>query len=490
VCSPRDAFVRVIDHGVNGFLCETVDEWEASLALLVTDSAQRAEIGAAANTTVVNHYSPEIISKQQVLPLLALFQRNSNTLRILCVNCYYSPRSYGGATIVAEELNKRINACDGFEVHAFTSVPSFVTGRYSTQRYEADGINVYGMALPDRLDEKEQFENAQCTEAFASVLAVVQPDIVHFHSIQGIGVSVLDQCIQRGINYVVTLHDAWWLCGRQFMINRAGDYCGQEKIDLQVCAKCVDNNKLNLYRSERLAAALQNASALLAPSRYFADFYIANGFANVLVNKNGVVKPSKTLRFRRSESLRFGYVGGITKIKGFHLIKKVFSDLAGVNVKLVLVDNTLSIGFSSYDQQHLAGIPNVEVVPAYTQDTIDDFFARIDVLLFPTQWKESFGLTVREALARNVWVIATDAGGVVEDIVPGRNGYIIPFRDTGQALKQAVTDTLAHYDSISPGDKISLGATDITFFEDQAAELAALFRKVAATDSLGTTRNG
>ncbi len=50
------------------------------------------------------------------------------------------------------------------------------------------------------------------------------------------------------------------------------------------------------------------------------------------------------------------------------------------------------------------------------------------MLLFPTQWK-SFGLTVREALIRDVWVIATDAGGVVEDIVDGKNGNIIPFDD-------------------------------------------------------------
>lgn len=480
VCSPRAAFAQVMIHGQNGLLCETDDEWEAALTLLVTDNAKRNEVGEAAYTTIRQRYLPESIARQQVAPLLACHDRNPDTLRVLSVNCFYYPRSYGGATIVAEEVNKQINNKDGFQVHVFTALPSSVAPSYTTRRYEVDGINVYGVGLPDRLDEKTQFENPEIVDAFGNVLAVVQPDIVHFHCIQGIGVSVVDLCVRKSIKYVITLHDAWWLCGRQFMINRKGKYCEQKKIDLAVCATCVDNHHLNLYRSERLIAALRHASALLTPSRFFADFYIANGFTNVQVNKNGVLKPGSTSRFRRKGPLRFGYVGGNTKVKGFHLVKKVFSGLAGSNVRLMLVDNMLSLGFTSYHQQDLAGIPKAKIVPAYTQSNIDDFFAKIDVLLFPTQWKESFGLTVREALARNVWVIATDAGGVIEDIKPGQNGYIVPFGDTGEGLKQAVIDTLRHFEQITPGEEILLGTTDITFFEDQAAELEAILKQVHA----------
>ena len=488
VCSPRAAFSQVIIHGENGFLCETDEDWEAALTLLVTDTAKRAEISEAAYLSVMRHYSPESIAHQQVAPLLEHHDRNTDTLRVLSVNCLYYPRSFGGATIVAEEVNKRINALNGFEVHVFTALPSSVAPPYTTRRYEADGISVYGVGLPDRLDEKTGFENPEIVDAFANVLAVVQPDIVHFHCIQGIGVSVIDLCIKKDIKYVITLHDAWWLCARQFMINKQGNYCEQNKINLNVCATCVENSSLNLYRSERLSAALHNASALLAPSRFFADFYTANGFANVLVNKNGVIKPNSARRLRREGYLRFGYVGGNTEIKGIHLVKKVFSGLAGCNVGLVLVDNTLNLGYASYHQQDLFGIPNVEIVPAYTQSTIDDFFASIDVLLFPTQCKESFGLTVREAMARNVWVITTDAGGVTEDIEPGRNGYIVPFSDTGEGLKQAVINTLGHFECIRPGEEVSLGEMSVTFFEDQAAELATILKRVVVREALNKHR--
>jgi glycosyltransferase involved in cell wall biosynthesis len=479
VCSPRAAFTQVMLHGENGFLCETPEEWEVALTQLVTDAAKRVQVGAAAYATVMQRYSPNSIATQQVAPLLDAYKRNPAKLRILSVNCYYYPRSFGGATIVAEAVNQWINEQSDCDVHVFTTVPASVTPPYTLRRYEAQGINVYGVGIPDILDAKTQFDNPHMVAAFADVLAVVQPDIVHFHSIQTIGVAVVDLCIQQDIHYAVTLHDAWWLCGRQFMINQQGKYCEQETIDRNVCARCVDNQHLNRYRDERLRHVLHNAALLLSPSHFFADFYKVNGFATVQVNKNGIVKPHNTARIRREGALRFGYVGGNTEIKGFHLIKKVFAELGHVNVKLVLVDNAVNLGFTSYHPQDLAGIPNVEVVPAYTQHNIDAFFSSIDVLLFPTQWKESFGLSVREALARNVWVIATDAGGVVEDICVGENGYIIPFADKDDGLQQAVLNTLEYFERIPFGEAITLNATNIRFFAEQAEELVDLLKSVA-----------
>jgi O-antigen biosynthesis protein len=99
-------------------------------------------------------------------------------------------------------------------------------------------------------------------------------------------------------------------------------------------------------------------------------------------------------------------------------------------------------------------------------------------LLFPTQWKESFGLTIREALARNVRVITTDAGGVIDDISPGRNGFIVPFANSVEALKQAVLDTMQYYQRFHVGADICLETTKINWFEDQANELGGIYSRI------------
>jgi hypothetical protein len=71
------------------------------------------------------------------------------------------------------------------------------------------------------------------------------------------------------------------------------------------------------------------------------------------------------------------------------------------------------------------------------------------VLLFPSSWPESYGLTVREALARDVWVIASAPGGQAEDIVAGVNGTLIRLTAGVDTLVAAVTELLDRPDRLA-----------------------------------------
>ena len=484
LCSPRSAFTSAIQQGENGFLCAQESDWLHALTLLVTNGHLRTKIGSAAYTSILEHYAPEHIAQQQLQPILAKFKTTTTPKpKILAVNIYYAPQSFGGATIVAEETNRIFNARGDFEVSVFTTLPVDMVAAYRLRRYAVEGINIFALGLPKMLSPTEQFENPHVVAEFAKVLAVTQPDIVHIHSIQGIGVAIIELCISKNIKYVITLHDAWWICGRQFMINQQGSYCDQQKIELAICDSCTDDARLNRLRQAKLKNILTQAELLLSPSQFFADLYLKNEVdpQKIVVNKNGVLKPTNHLqRIRTQETLSFCYVGGNTDIKGVNIIKQTFAQLSDPKVKLVVVDNATNLGFSSYPTDFFTDINHVDIVPAYTQKTIDEFFASIDVLLFPTQWKESFGLTIREALARNVWVITTDAGGVVEDISPGVNGLIVPFNDTGEAFTQAVQETMEFYQQFKVGSEISLQTKRITWFEDQANALTDLYKQVIA----------
>ena len=56
-----------------------------------------------------------------------------------------------------------------------------------------------------------------------------------------------------------------------------------------------------------------------------------------------------------------------------------------------------------------------QIHPRYDQaEGIDRFFAEIDVLLFVPQWREAFGLVVREAASRGIRIIQTEGGGAAE----------------------------------------------------------------------------
>ena len=150
--------------------------------------------------------------------------------------------------------------------------------------------------------------------------------------------------------------------------------------------------------------------------------------------------------------------------------------------ELVLVDNGRALGFHTVSAEDWPARGRVTVLPSYTQETMDDFFSRIDVLLFPTQWKESFGLTVREALVRNIWVITTDAGGVVEDLVDGVNGTILPLTAGGEALAGARLQARERTAELKAFENPYRDR--IADYDSQAEELHGLLAEAAARAAL------
>jgi len=112
---------------------------------------------------------------------------------------------------------------------------------------------------------------------------------------------------------------------------------------------------------------------------------------------------------------------------------------------------------------------------------MDEFFSGIDVLLFPTQSKETFGLAVREALVRDVWVISTHAGGTVEDIVDGVNGTLIPLSANEKYLRAALAEILEHPERYR--QHRNTFKHSITLCSDQALDLLGVYDEVLSLSS-------
>ncbi len=490
VCSPRAHFTDVIEHGANGLLAEGEDAWFAALASLADDAGLRTRLGAAARQTALDRYAPEAVAARQVAPLLqaAPDKRPHRGLRVLLANIYYTPRSYGGATLVVEEMARRLYARGDTDVHIFTGLPQDAPARVTT-RTDQDGITVFAVPTSES-DTVAAFDDPAAGEAFGRVLDAAQPDVVHLHAIQGLSASLAAACTQRGIPYVITLHDAWWLCARQFMVREDGQYCHQTAIDLHICQNCIPGAYHLEQRARLMHAALRGAALLLSPSAAHRALHIANGIppAQIEVAPNGVRLPVARAPRERGPRLRFAYVGGNVEVKGYSVAKRAFEALDRADWQLVLVDNTLNLGFSSVDatEWHVRG--GLEVVPAYTQDGIDAFFAGIDVLVFPSQWKESFGLTVREALARDVWVIATAGGGPAEAITDGVNGTLIPLDGRHEPLQAAIAALLDRPGQLAGYRNPLAGA--IMDYGAQADALHATLTRIAAARRTGATAHG
>lgn len=475
VCSPADAFRSAIIDGETGFIAANTGEWEYKLLALVDDQASlRAEMADKAFESVNRNYCLERIAQQQLAPLIGRFNNpTSGVIRILLANVYFAPQSFGGATIVAEEMAQRLAKKENVEVYVFTSWSNDGAPDYGVVRYDAKGATVFAVKVPIIRTRLMDVEDDAMSQVFQEVLGAIKPDVVQLHSIQTLGVTLGSVCKAAGIPYAITLHDAWWLCERQFMVTGEDKYCFQTWIDPEVCARCVPDKDFNKQRTAIVRRGLFQADGLISPSHFFKQLYMDNGLDDerIFVNINGIKVPSSTYKRSPSKRIRFGYVGGATPIKGYELVRKAFCELPECGIELVMVDNTLNQGYSSVGAKGFNAENPVRIVPAYSQDTIDEFFSGIDVLLFPSQWKESFGLTVREALIRDVWVITTDAGGAVEDVVPEENGDVIPISNDSVYLRKSMEKVIENRNFLT---NYSNPYKDrIRTFDGQADELLA-----------------
>lgn len=441
VCSPRDAFLAVMRHEENGLLAVTSEDWKTCFLTLARDKVFRQRLAAQAWQDVTDRYAPESMAFTQGKALFGLpVQPERKAFRILMTNVYYAPRSFGGATIVVEELAHRLRE-KGVDVGLLTSRPHLDGRLTGNIRYVANGTDVLSAIIPDGNDVIGSMDNPHMAGQFADWLDAYQPDVVHVHAAQGLGTAMLRVCQERGIPYVLTLHDAWWLCDRQFMVNGDGRYCFQTTIDPQVCQMCVPHARHLTDRWFLMHQALSEADLLISPSEAHRQLYLANGVEpeRIVVNRNGFRWPQRPRTPRLPGSpVRFGFVGGTEAVKGYPQLKKCMESLERSDWELVLVDNKLNLGFSSIHPQDWSVKGHLKIVPAFSQNGLDDFYDEIDVLLFPSQWKESYGLTVREALSRDVWVVTTAPGGQSEDVVDGVNGTYLPINGRAETLVKAV----------------------------------------------------
>lgn len=479
VASPSVEFAAAIKDGENGCLAKDEVGWYGALSRLVESEALRRKMGEAARRTVMARYELQPVAQDAMRRILNAelpVPRARSRKRILCVNVLYAPVSFGGATIVVEKLAKALSAA-GAEIGVFSV--DFMTPHVdgAVLRYEHEGQTCFLRETMNGAVAFSNWRNPAVAETFGQVLDAFRPDVVHLHSIQEVGFEICAACRERGIPYVITAHDAWWLCPRQFMLDAEGKYCGQDErgIDLYRCSACTKSRTL-FERWRLLTDALKGAKCVLTPSDYQRDLYVKSGLPPELVrtNRNGIDVPANVPAHTVHPKLTFAYLGGKCDHKGYYWLQRIVRRLHG-DFRLMLVDINMKFGIRSISRMDWPGT-DVECCKPFDLNSIDEFYGGIDVLLFPSCWKESFGLTIREALARNVWVIATDAGGDIgRDLKSGENGDLIAMGDEEgfAAAMQRLIDNPGMLEGF-----VNPYRMRITTVEQQTEELLSLVRGV------------
>lgn len=396
---------------------------------------------------------------------------------ILLANVFFAPFSYGGATIVAQQVAHALIRQGQFRITAVSVCSRADLAPYAVIKCEKDGIENYLINVPHHRSYAEAYNNPEITARLAELINVLEPDLVHAHCVQDIGTGIISAAETAGIPVILSVHDFWWLCERQFMIRMDERYCGQDPVRIENCRGCVDNFWNAKTRFSHLQSMSEKVAVVTYPSRFAKELSEGSGFAvgRGVVWENGVQLPgpdffrAQAARRMKDRRLTFGYIGGPSQIKGWPQIRAAFEGLKTSDFRGFVVDGSLDGSWwKMSDLRSLKG--EWDIYPRFEQEAMDDFYAQVDVLLFMSQWKETFGLAIREALARGITVVQTDSGGTVEHgAVPAERR--IPIGASPHALQEQIEAILS--DGVRKSDPHPVAS-----FDDQALAFARLADRV------------
>lgn len=348
-------------------------------------------------------------------------------MRIVQVSAHYPPDFVSGGTLIPQRLARSVSraghtsAVFAGDVNSLEPLDRQVTHDGNIE------ISWIGISSFLAWDNRANFDNKDVARAFDDYLADIAPDIVHLHSLQTFGSELVTIAARHGAKVVVSMHDFWWVCARQFLVDRDMHPCSPV-VSCGRC-QCAVSHEWLMERNQTLARDLAAAHAIIVPSHTMKTALEANGIdpATMTVIPNGITGKDG-VELTRTGPVRFMYAGGTDALKGWDVLREA----------LDLLPRDLDIEFDIYGRA--SGVPDwVTIRDAYHPDEAGKVFASHDVLVVPSLARESHSMITREALAAGMTVICSDSFGPEEAIANGVNGRVVQAGDARE-LAAAIGD--------------------------------------------------
>lgn len=360
-------------------------------------------------------------------------------MRIVVVSAHYPPNFISGGTLQPQRLARGLQD-RGHDVHVYAGWLGAREGLTVWDEIDETGLPVHWISIGPYIgwSDERNFDHPAVRDEFARYLGEVQPDLVHLHSLQALGAGLARAARVAGARVVLTMHDFWWMCARQFLVDRHNQPCSLV-VSCGVCQCQVERAWLE-RRDRFLAEQLQAVDLVLAPSASAASVFAANGIDpdRLAVDENGLPPTTQNVPdvggAGAPDVVRFTYVGGPNEMKGVHVVLEATRRLRGVGRWRLTVH-----GIDEYLQRtgDRIDMPRVQAAPAFPPERLDAVMADSDVVVIPSVMRETHSLVTREALERGVPVVCTDSLGPEEVVVDGTNGLVVPSADA-EALSWAL----------------------------------------------------
>lgn len=251
------------------------------------------------------------------------------------------------------------------------------------------------------------------------------PDCIHLHQwTRSLSPSVFPVLLGRNVPVLMTLHDYFLACpnGVYYRFDRAAP-CTERPLSAGCfLAPCDGQGRLHkLVRFGRSAALRRAIGGSRLDVVHVCDASvrrIGEFLDDMRLEHHRVDNPVSTVRAEPAEPAQgdcIAYVGRLTREKGADLVAEA-AGAAGLRA--------LFIGAGPLEQE-LRGQPHVEVLGWRSPEAVSAILRkRARALAAPSRWFETGPLTVYEALASGIPVIASNRSGAAEKVADGVTGFV------------------------------------------------------------------
>ncbi len=377
-------------------------------------------------------------------------------MKIALVSHAFLPEGTGGVELRVYYLAREY-ARLGHRVRVFTRGGDAGREDYAVEDFEHDGVPVrrVNYNFRDSRSFGDVYVNRKIELLFDEWLREDRPDVVDFHHMTCLSTTLPEVCERRDVADLIELHDLWLGCPRGQRIRPDSARC--DTIDRALCLPCLEkiwgrkflappaagvsilqrllkgNDPLKLLKDYDLHVrrTLASADRLVTPSEHTRTKYVEMGVPPDRIHATPYGLPTERFRDVRrtpSEKTRVGYLGSIIPPKGAHVLVEAFRRLERDDVVLDLYGAVLPYhGDSSYEPhlRDLAGKdPRVTLHGRYENADLKEILERIDVLVVPSIWWETFCITIREGFLGRIPVVASRLGALEEAIEDGVTGLL------------------------------------------------------------------
>lgn len=196
-------------------------------------------------------------------------------------------------------------------------------------------------------------------------------------------------------------------------------------------------------RKARLERDLAGVDLFLAPTRFARERALESGLPaeRVRVLPLGAV-PGPIRRREAARRRRLAYVGTLLPHKGLHVLIEAMRRLESSDASLDVHGNPgVDPRYAGSLRALAAADPRIRWRGGFAEGGHEAALAAADLLVVPSIWWENSPLTILEALAAGVPVVASAIGGVPELLEEGVTGRLVPPGDAvalGAALREVV----------------------------------------------------